>query len=86
MWPAVPDAEGGRPLAASWLRAAGLVAACCAAAYLALLVVPQAILARWDGAPRVLREVVAALWFGAAFVAFLVVLARAQGGRAGPGA
>ena len=78
MWPAVPDEEGGRPLAASWPRAAGLVVALAAVAYVALLAVPQAMLARWDGVPRAAREVLAALWFGAAFVALLVVLARAQ--------
>jgi hypothetical protein len=78
MWPAVPDEEGGRPLAASWPRAAGLVVALVVVAYAALLAVPQAILSRGGAMPRTAREVLAALWFGAAFAAIVAALARAQ--------
>jgi hypothetical protein len=87
MWPAEPDAVGGRPLAARWPRAAALALACTAVAYALLLAAPQWMLAEWAAAPRRVREVVAALWFVGAFgavVAALVWLQRpGRGSRPG---
>jgi hypothetical protein len=78
MWPAAPEVDAGRPLAARWPRAAALACGWCATGYGLLLVAPQAILTRWTSVPRSVREVVAALWFAAGFVALVAVLVRAQ--------
>ena len=78
MWPAVPDAIGGRPLAARWPHAVALACACAAVAYVLLLAVPQRMLAEWTAAPRPVREVVAALWFAGAFAAIVAALVWLQ--------